>query len=157
MENGLPVRIIRITDHFSGFRRVFNEMEEFIFIFQFLIQYFVLIFHYLVPPLPTSVIRGSMIIMSTSPRNTPTIPSVAYRITSVLYNVCCRNGWSSLPTQRTHTSYREESFNKQGTTDGGQNRLWQVLCNRNECVSQYVSCHDLVWFPDLLHRRASLM
>ena len=82
LEYRFPVRVIRVADHLGSFRRILYKVKEFILVFNFLLHYFVL-FHYLVPPLLASVILGSMIIIRTSPRNTPKILNAAYSITRV--------------------------------------------------------------------------
>ena len=87
-ENALPIRIFAVADALGFAWAVFHKREQLAFLhaklfFKLGCGIYSPAFHYRVsPPFPVSLILGSNMVMSTSPRNRPITPKEAYRSTS---------------------------------------------------------------------------
>ena len=79
-EGAAPVAVVGVADTLGFFRRVFDEVEQFVLLLALKIRCFS---HQRAASFPVRVMRGSTSIISTSPRKTPTMPRTAYRMTSV--------------------------------------------------------------------------
>ena len=74
LDDRTPVAVVGVADTLGFFRRVIDEVEQFVLLLALKIRCFS---HQRAASFPVRVMRGSTSIISTSPRKTPTMPSAA--------------------------------------------------------------------------------